>query len=121
MDYNTQRKKFYYFIVYYKPNDFNEEKVKNLGKDFIKNNKNKCQIIFKNKVYELKTFLEDIDKNYNHKDLIKLKIKFIHNILNLNYMFYKSNSLISLLDNDKTDINNSSLPINIVSMSNMFY
>ncbi len=42
-------------------------------------NKGKCEIIYKNKQFELKEYLEDIDKNYN-KNLIKLKLK-INNIL----------------------------------------
>ena len=33
---------------------------------FVKNNLNKCKIIYKDKEYELKEYLFEIDKNYNH-------------------------------------------------------
>ena len=76
-----------YIIANYKSNENNEKKVKILGKKFIEKNKSRCKIIYKNRIYELKEFIEDIDKNYNHKDIIKLKLIFIHNIIDMSYMF----------------------------------
>jgi len=78
-------------LIYYKNENNSEEERKNktiknnklriFGKTFVNKNKNKgkCEIIYKNKQFELKEYLEDIDKNYN-KNLIKLKLK-INNIL----------------------------------------
>ena len=75
--------------------------MKILDENFIKKNKDKAKILYKNKIYELKEYFEDIDENYNHKDLIKLKIIFIHNIIDMSYMFYKCYTLITLSDKDK--------------------
>ena len=84
------------FKIFYLPKENNEEKVRIFGGKFINNNKDKCKIIFNNKKYELKEYFEDIDNNYNHKDLIIFKLIFIHNIINMSYMFAGCNSLISL-------------------------
>ena len=82
-----EKKTRYYFIVKYKPNENKEENIKILDEDFIKKNRNKCKIVYKNKIYELKKYFEDIDKNYNHKNLIKFKLIFINNIIDMSYMF----------------------------------
>ena len=112
----------YYIIAYYKPDEINEEKVKILDEEFIKINKNKCKIIYKNKIYELKEHFKDIDINYNHKDLIKLKIIFIHNIIDMRYMFYNCASLIRLSDTNHNCINYlSSQIISINFLHGMFY
>ncbi len=73
----NEKKLDYYFKAKYEPDENNKNKVKILDKKFIKRNKNKCKIIYKNKIYELKEYFDDIDLNYNHKDL-----------LNLNYYFF---------------------------------
>ena len=88
MELGIGKKARYYLIAKYKPDKDNDEKLKILDEDFIKKNKDKAKIIYKNKIYELKEYFEDIDENYNHKDLIKLKIIFIHNIIDMSYMFY---------------------------------
>ena len=88
-------KKYFYYKVIYQPEITNEKKVKIFDAKFIKNNKDKCKIIYKNKLYELKENYEDIDTNYNHKDLIIIKLVFIHNIINMSHTFYNCNSLIS--------------------------
>ena len=100
MEKEIKKKDNYYFIVYYKPDENNIKKVRILNKEvFIKNNKNKCKIIYNNKIYELKEYFEDIDINYNHKDLIKIKLIFIHNIIDMSFMFCNCSSLISLFVN----------------------
>ena len=101
MELGIGKKARYYLIAKYKPDKDNDEKLKILDEDFIKKNKDKAKIIYKNKIYELKEYFEDIDTNYNHKDLIKIKIIFIHNIINMSYMFYDCYTLISLYDNNE--------------------
>ena len=92
---NGKKNKIIYFIINYQPNENNNEKVKILDKVFIEKNKNKSKILYKNKLYELKEYFEDIDRNYNHKDSIKFKLIFVHNIIDLSYAFYNCDSLIS--------------------------
>ena len=116
-----KKKEKYYFIAKYKPDEKNIKKLKILGEKFIENNKSTCKIIYKNKIYDLKKYFEDIDINNNHKDLIKFKIIFIHNIIDMSYMFYKCNTLISLSDNKKTNVNILNSKLNIINMSCMFY
>ena len=115
-----EKKSIYYFIANYKPNDNNKEKVKILDKKFIKKNRNKCKIIYKNKIYELREYFEDIDINYNHKDIIKFKLIFIHNIIDMSYILYDCGSLISLYDNNKTNLNISYSQIYTINMRNLF-
>ena len=107
MECRKEKKKIYYFIAYFKPTDNNKERVKILDEDFIKKNKNKTKIIYKNKIYELKEYFEDIDNKYNHKELIKFKLIFIHNIIDMKYMFFNCDSLISLSDNNEIILKNS--------------
>ena len=101
MELGMGKKARYYLFAIYKPDEDNDERVKILDRHFIKKNKDKAKIIYKNKIYELKEYFEDIDINYNHKDLIKIKIIFIHNIINMSYMFYDCYTLISLSDNNE--------------------
>ena len=79
------------FKIVYKPNENKNEKIKKLkkfkeynifhfeddkeysgdvirilDKYFIKYNKNKVNLIYKNKKYELKEYFEEIDNNYNN-------------------------------------------------------
>ena len=49
-------------------------------------NRGRCKIVYKNKQFELKEYLEDIDKNYNKKDLIKLKLKINKNFIDMSHM-----------------------------------
>ena len=104
MELGMGKKARYYLIAIYQPDEDNDERVKILDRYFIKKNKDKAKIIYKNKIYELKEYFEDIDENYNHKDLIKLKIIFIHNIINMRLMFQNCYTLISLSDKNKTNI-----------------
>ena len=46
--------------------DYKEDVIRIFGKKFIKHNKNKCKIIYNNKKYKLKEYLNEIDNNYNH-------------------------------------------------------
>ena len=76
----------------------NNNKVRILGEKFVNKNKYKCKIIYKNKIFELKEWLEDIDKNYKYKKLIKLKLKFVNNIIDISYLFEGCNKLLSVLE-----------------------
>ena len=101
MELGKRKKARYYLIAKYKPHEKNDKKVKILGRYFIKKSKDKAKILYKNRIHELKEYFEDIDTNYNHKDLIKFKIIFIHNIIDMSYMFYDCYTLISLYDNNE--------------------
>ena len=108
-----------YLIAYYLPNK-NNEKVKILDEYFIRKNRNKCKIIYKNKIYEIKEYFEDIYINYNHKDKIKLKLIFIHNIIGMSNIFYNCISLKSLSFNKKTHGNDLFFPKYIINICSIF-
>ena len=102
-----------YFIMIYKPNinkkekeeiikklkengfpfddekDYKEDVIRIFGKDFVKQNKNKCKIIYNNKKFKLKEYLHEIDNNYNHNiNEIKLKLTGINKIIDFSDMFH---------------------------------
>ena len=116
----TEKKERYYIKAKFKQDENNEKKVKILDEAFINKNRNKCKIIYKNKIYELKEYLEDIDIFYSRKDLIKFKFMFIDNIIDMSFMFYECNSLISLSDNNEKSLDISYLHINIINMKCLF-
>ena len=121
MKYGIEKKVSYYIInVNYKQKEKNEEKIKILDKNFIIKNRNNCKIIYKNKIYDLKEYFEDIDVNNKNENVIKCKILFIHKIIDMSYMFYSCSSLISLSVNNETNINISNFKINITTMKYMF-
>ena len=93
--------------------DKDNKKVRLFGKNFVKNNKNKCKFIIESKVYEL---MEEF--NIEGLNIINniLEIELKNNILkNTSYMFYDCSSLKSLPDISKWNTNN------VTNMSNMFY
>lgn len=119
------------------------KKIKIFGEDFVKNNKNKCKIIYKNLEYEITEELllknEDInninneenEENKEYEDnkekdekekkkfrgeenLLTIKLRDINNISNFNNMFNNCTQLIDLPDISKMN------PINIKSNKNMF-
>ena len=89
------------FKAKYKLKEDNGKKLKIMGKSFIRNNRNNFKIIYKNKIYELKEYFEDIDKNFNRKASIKIKLIFFNNIINFLDMFFNCDSLISLSFNNE--------------------
>ena len=89
-----------------------DDLLKILGEEFVKNNRNKCKIIYENKEYELEEY---INIKNNKKDKIEIKIKGINNITNIGCIFHKYNSLSSLMDLSKWDTSN------IINMSYLFY
>ena len=100
--------------IIYKPDEDNEEKVRIFGEAFVNNNKKNCKIIYNNKEYPLKEYLNNIDKEYNNKDEIKIKLKGINNITNMSYMFSECEALSSLPDISKWNTSN------VNDMSNIF-
>ena len=60
MELGIGKKARYYLISIYKPDENNDERVKILDEDFIKKNKDKAKILYKNKIYELKEYFEKL-------------------------------------------------------------
>ena len=96
--------------ITYKPQ---EKNIKLFDYTFVDNNKDNCNIIYKDKEYDLDDYF-DFDKNYNNKDLITIKLKGINHITNMNYMFFECDSLISIKNSPKLNTSN------IITMSNIF-
>ena len=114
-----------YFIMIYKPNinkkekeeiikklkddlfpfddekDYKEDVIRIFGKYFVKHNKNKCKIIYNNKKYKLKEYLNEIDNNYNHNiNEIKLKLTGINKIIDFSDMFHGCIHLLSVSESN---------------------
>ena len=127
----------------YDEREYEEDIIRIFGKYFVKENKNKCKIIYNNKKYKLKEYFEEIDKDYNSEiDEIKLKLVGINQITNLKEIFYGCYYLSSVSESQNenaqnnftkfeyftsnnnstlSDLNNSSIYLNkIINMSYMF-
>ena len=97
-----------------KENEENEEdeenesnnKIRIFGKRFVKNNFDKCKIIYKKREYDLREYLQDIDNKYNNQDIFTLKLKGINNIIDARGIFEDCKSLLSVPDISKWDIKN---------------
>ena len=85
--------KKYHVLLLDDEKEYTEDVLRILGKYFVKQNKNKCKIVYKNKKYKLKTYL----KNYNRESKeIKIKLVGINNIGNMEEMFYGCYHLTSV-------------------------
>ena len=93
-------------IMIYKPKEGNKEKIRIFGTEFIENNKDICKIIYNNEEYELKEYFNEIDKDYNNKDIISFKLTNINNITLMTEIFSGCNSVISLPDISNWDLSN---------------
>ena len=72
-----------------------------LGKDFVKNNKNKGKLIIKNKKHVLKETIQIEDTIYNiFENKIKIKMFFGKDISNLSYMLKNCELLLNFLNDD---------------------
>jgi len=91
------------------------KKLKIFGKTFVENNKDKCKIIYKEKEYELEEYFNNIDDNYNYKDLLIIKLNGIKNITNISFMFHECKSLISIPDISEWNTSN------VTNMNHMFW
>ena len=89
----------------------NERYINIFGAEFVKNNKNICIMKINDKEYEIS---ENYNiTNYNNNEL-EIKLKGIHNITNMSYMFNKCKSLSLLPNISKWNTNN------VTDMSYMF-
>ena len=85
-----------YIDITYEPSRNQKDKTKIFGEYFVKNNKDKCKILYKDKEYELKEFFEDIINTDDlDNNLIQIKLCLNKNLNNMSYMFYNCNSLLS--------------------------
>ena len=91
------RKKYDYITINYNIKE-NNEYIKIFGEDFVKNNKNICQIIYEDEYYELSEYLEL--KNISNK-ILEIKLIGINNVINASRLFNGCESLISLPDISK--------------------
>ena len=90
-------------IIYnIKYKDIMRDKIRIFGKNFVKNNKDKCKIIIDGKEYEL---MEGFNINNKIKIEIEIKLIGIHNITDMSYMFNGCSSLSKLPDISKWDTN----------------
>ena len=96
---NDDKRSILNLIYYQDENNIKNSKLRIFGKNFVNKNKGKCKIIYKNKQFELEEYLEDIDKNYNKKDLIKLKLKINNNFIDMSHMFDGCKTLLSIFEN----------------------
>jgi len=104
--------------IIYKINKY-ENKVKIFGEDFVKNNSDKFEIIYKNITYKITEYLdakeEEEEVNNLYYRFVKIKLKGINNVIDMSFMLYKCSSLLSLPDISRWDTNN------ITNMRYMFY
>ena len=107
--YNKMNYKNEINIIY---NINNKEKIKIFGKDFVKQNRYLCKIIYDNKTYELGEVLEIQNKN---ESKLNITLQNINNIFSFEEMFYECSSLLLLPDISKWETNN------INNMKGMFY
>ena len=84
-------------------------KIRIFGKNFVKNNKNKCKIIIDGKEYEL---IEEI--NIKNEETIEIKLIDISKIIDMSYMFDGCSSLSNLPDISKWNTNK------VTNMNSMF-
>ena len=85
---NKNKEKSIIIEMIHEPKDNNEEKVRIFWEIFVQNNKDKCNIIYKDKEYELTEFINDIDDKYNNKNKFTIYLKAIENITNMKEMFF---------------------------------
>ena len=87
--FNIKKKKKSLIKMKYKSK---ENKIKLLGEYFVYLNKNKCLIIYNNKESKLISNISPINK----KDILKVKLKILDDLIILEQMFYECCSLISI-------------------------
>ena len=75
--------------------EYSGDEFRIFGKKFVERNKYTCKIIYNNKQYELKEYFKEIDNNYKDKNIIKLKLIEIVDIIDMSEMFYGCYHLIS--------------------------
>ena len=91
--------------------DEDDKRVKIFGSEFVKNNKDNCQIIYEDKEYELSEYF---DISNDIKDELKIKLRGINVIINMSCIFYECSSLLSIPDISKWNTSK------IINMSYLF-
>ena len=86
------------FLIEYKINK-DERKVRIFGYEFVRKNKNKCLVEYNNKKFNCTEFIDIDDSsrneiNKNNSIKIKIKLIFINEIIDFQYMFYECSSLL---------------------------
>ena len=81
----------------------NQKKIKIFGSKFVKNNKNKCKIIYNNITKEITEYI-NINDNEIKQQTISIKLIDISNVTDMSYMFYYCNALSSLSDISKWNL-----------------
>ena len=89
----------------------NYKRIKIFGLDFVNNNKNNCKIKVEGKILGLQEYYEiqqDIENNNQIKNNNTLEIILIgiNKIIDMSYMFYRCNLLLSLPDISKWNVEN---------------
>ena len=74
------------------------EKIKIFGKKFVEKNKNKCKIMYEDKIYDL---TEEFNIKNSNEEKIIIKLLDINNITNMSELFCGCKLLESLLDISK--------------------
>ena len=106
-------------IIKYKINNSNSnysnDKIKIFGGKFVKNNKNYCKIIYKEKIFELSEYfdIKEIDNN-NNTNILEIKLIGLANINNMSCMFSSCSLLLSFHFISELNISN------IIDMSSIF-
>jgi len=108
---------------FYDDQEYDGNVLRIFGKDFVKQHKNKCKLIYKNKKLKLKEYLEKYDEDYyKKKENIEIKIKLfgINNITSMKKMFYGCIHLLSVSVSPKDyDYQKNDKSINILDDSSL--
>ena len=92
----------------------NEDEIKIFDKNFVENNKSKCNIIIDEQEQELCSILK-LKSSQKKEKILEIILKGIQKVTNMSYMFSECTSLKSLPDISKWNTNN------VTDMSYMFF
>ena len=98
---NLPEIKFKNFLITYEADKILDKKLKIFGKNFVENNKDKCEIICCRKEFKLTEFFEDSDIILKFKDIFEFILRLSIDITNLSYMFSGCIALLSVKDFNK--------------------
>ena len=93
-----------------------KERLRIFGNNFVKNNKDKCEIIYQGKNYELKEFIDEIDpylnikneiniNNIKQNDIFELILRINKDITDMSFMFNDCSALKSFPTLYESNIN----------------
>ena len=92
-------KKYNFSVLIYNIQS-NQDRVKILGNQFVRNNNNICKIVYENNEYNLTEYFDC--KNISD-NLLKLKLKGINNVIDLSSMFEECSQLSEFSDFSNLD------------------